>query len=57
LRALFSLYDASFGVGFASDLHLIGWEIIYTKETFSLLKEAKVPATSIEAFTGIFRKL
>jgi len=53
LRALFSLYDISFAVGFASDLHLMGWEIICTKETYSVLKEAKIPATSIEAFTGI----
>ena len=53
MRALFSLYDVGSGVDFASDLHLMGWEIICTSETHSLLKEAKIPATSIEAFTGI----
>ena len=53
LRALFSLHDISSVVEFAADLHIMGWEIVCTEETFSVLEKAKIPAISIEAFTGI----
>ena len=53
LRALFSLHDSSSVVEFAAALYIMGWEIVCTEETYSVLKEAKIPATSIEAFTGI----
>ena len=53
LRALFSLHDTTHAVEFASDLHQMGWEIVCTSETHSLLKEHLVPSTTIELYTGI----
>jgi phosphoribosylaminoimidazolecarboxamide formyltransferase/IMP cyclohydrolase len=52
LRALFSLHDATHAVEFASDLHRMGWEIVCTNETHSLLKESRIPSTTIGLFTG-----
>ena len=52
LRALFSLYDSTYSVNFALELYRMGWEVICTKETHSLLIDSDVPSTTIESFTG-----
>lgn len=52
-RVLFSLYDTAEAKEFALTLHNLGWEIISTKETCSLLSAANIPTTSIEAYTGV----
>lgn len=52
MRALFSLHDTSYAIEFASDLHQLGWEIVCTNETHSILTKSKIPSTSIELFTN-----
>jgi phosphoribosylaminoimidazolecarboxamide formyltransferase / IMP cyclohydrolase len=53
LKALFSLHDTTHAVEFAEDLYLMGWEIVCSNETYSLLEEARIPSTTIELYTQI----
>ncbi len=53
MRALFSLHDTTHVVEFASELHSMGWEIVCTNETHSLLDNSQIPSTTIELFTKI----
>jgi phosphoribosylaminoimidazolecarboxamide formyltransferase/IMP cyclohydrolase len=51
-RALISVSDKRGIVSFAQGLVDLGWEVISTGGTFSTLRQAGVPATSVETVTG-----
>jgi phosphoribosylaminoimidazolecarboxamide formyltransferase / IMP cyclohydrolase len=53
LRALFSLFDTSCALGFAQSMQEMGWEIIATQETGSILFENGIPFIGIESYTGV----
>lgn len=52
-RVLFSLFDQNNAIAYAKQLVALGWEIIATKETSSLLKKNNIPVIDIASFLKI----
>lgn len=52
-KAFFSLFDQENAVSYAKQLVALGWEIIASSETFSLLKEHNVPVKNISDFLEV----
>lgn len=52
-RALFSLFDQKNAVNYAKRLLALGWEIVATRETFTLLNRSNLKVKDFSSFFGI----
>lgn len=53
MRILISLFDTLGIEELAREFQELNWEILCSQETYSILSKARIPATTIEQFTGI----